>query len=335
MNGNSQVDFSATGTIGVLLMTFGSPQTLSDVPAYMASVRGGRAAPDDLVAEFQRRYHVVGGSHLLAITAQQAEALHVELTNRHPEGPRFAVLIGMRHSPPFIAEALGELADQGVTRVIAIIMSPQYSPYIMSGYHKAVDDAVEAITEAGRVLDVRVAGPWHLNSFFLDALAERVREALDRLPPEVRDTVPVLLTSHSLPQRVVDREPDYLVQIHDTVQAVVGRVGLTPDRWQFAYQSAGHTPEEWLTPDMKDLLPGLRERGHNHVLMVPVQFLSDHLEIQYDIDVAAHEEATRVGLEFHRIESLNVSPTFIRALAEVADTTIARDSAATNAKEAV
>ena len=233
----------------------------------------------------------------------------------------------MRHSPPFISDAIAEFSARGISRVVAIILSPQYSPYIMSGYHKAVDDAVATAGAAGRRIDARVAGAWHTNPWFLEALADRVREALNRFPPDVRDNVPVLLTSHSLPKRVVDREPEYLDQIRDTVQEIVRRVGLAPDRWQFAYQSAGHTPEEWLTPDMKDLLPGIREQGHHHVLMVPVQFLSDHLEIQYDIDVAAREDAVRLGLEFQRIESLNVSPKFIRALAEVVSATTARDVA--------
>jgi ferrochelatase len=313
------VERASPGTVGVLLMTFGSPRTLEDVPAYLASVRGGRGAPEDLVAEFQRRYRLVGGSKLMDITQKQAKALEVELGRLHPDGPPYDVAIGMRHSPPFIGDAIRDFSDRGISQVAAIIMSPQYSPYIMSGYHGLVDEAVATLKKQGRTIDARVSGAWNRNEWFLRALAERVREALERLPPEARATAPVLLTSHSLPKRVVDREPEYLDQLRDTVREMVERVGLTPDRWQFAYQSAGHTPEEWLTPDMKDLLPGIRERGHRHVLMVPVQFLSDHLEIQYDIDVAAREEAERLGLELHRIESLNVSPLFIRALAEVVE----------------
>jgi ferrochelatase len=167
----------------------------------------------------------------------------------------------------------------------------------------------------------KVAGAWNLNPHFLDALAERLRQALAALPPEVRDTTPVLLTCHSLPKRVVEKEPGYLAQIDQTVAAIVERVGLAADRWRFAYQSAGHTPEEWLTPDMKDLLPGLRARGHRHVVMAPVQFLADHLEILYDIDVAAREDAERQGISLHRIESLNLSPLFIAALADVVEET--------------
>ncbi len=308
-------------TVGVLLMTFGSCSSPEEVPAYLAHVRGGRPAPEELVKEFQRRYQVVGGSPLIDITRQQAAALEAELVRQHPSGPRFVVAIGMLHSKPFIAEAIADLADRGIRDLVAIILSPQYSPHIMSGYHRAVDDAVSAEAAKGRAILARVAGAWHLNPLFLDALAARVREALGRLPPEVRDSVPVLLTSHSLPRRVVEHEPDYLQQLQETVRALVERVGLADDRWQFAYQSAGHTPEEWLKPDMKDLLPGIKERGHRHVLMVPVQFLSDHLEILYDIDVAAREEAESLGIAFHRIESLNLSPKFIQALAQVVEET--------------
>ena len=305
-------------TVGVILMTFGSPATLDDVPAYMSHVRGGRDVSAELVAEFHRRYELVGGSPLITITRQQASAVAAELGRRFPRGPRFVAAVGMRHSPPFIGEAIQELSSRGITDIVAIIMSPQYSPYIMGGYHQDVERAVADLASRGKTVRTRVAGAWNTNEHFLEALAERVREALDRLPADVRDTVPVLLTCHSLPKRVVDKEPEYLDQIHATIAALVDRLGLAPERWQFAYQSAGHTPEEWLTPDMKDLLPGLRERGHRHVLMVPVQFLADHLEILYDIDVAAREDAEQLGISFHRIESLNLSPTFIGALADVA-----------------
>jgi ferrochelatase len=172
----------------------------------------------------------------------------------------------------------------------------------MGGYRRALDAAAWRL---GPDADVVLAGPWHRTPAFLDALAERVTEAAGRLDPEV----PVLFTAHSLPRAVVDRDPGYLGQIAETVDAVVERTGLDPSRWQFAYQSAGHSPEEWLKPDLKDLLPGL--------LVVPVQFLADHLEILYDIDIAAREEATEAGLSFHRIELMNTSPSFIRALADV------------------
>ncbi|HEX2516746.1 MAG TPA: ferrochelatase, partial [Chloroflexota bacterium] len=212
----------------------------------------------------------------------------------------------------------GRLAGRGAQRIGAVILSPQYSPYIMGGYHRAVDAALESIPG----VEVRVSTAWHLHPLFLDALARRVQEALARFPAGERERVPVILTAHSLPRPVVDREPNYLEQLQETVRAVVDRCALAPQRWQFAYQSAGHTPEEWLKPDLKDVLPGLRAAGQRDVLVVPVQFLADHLEILYDIDVAAGQEAREAGLRLHRIESLNTMPLFVDCLVAVARQTL-------------
>jgi ferrochelatase len=295
---------------GVLLMTYGSAATAEEVPAYLRSVRGGRDADPELVAEFQRRYRLIGWSPLVRITLEQGAALQALLDAEHGTG-RYRVEVGMLHSKPTIDEAVARLAVAGVDRLVGIVLSPQWSPVIMGGYRRALEAAAWRL---GPEAELVLAGPWHRTPAFLDALAEKVGQALARLDPEV----PVLFTAHSLPRAVVDRDPGYLDQIAETIDAVVERTGLPRGRWQFAYQSAGHSPEEWLKPDLKDLLPGLRDAGHPAVLVVPVQFLADHLEILYDIDIAAREEATEAGLEFHRIELLNTSPTFIRALADVA-----------------
>jgi protoporphyrin/coproporphyrin ferrochelatase len=296
--------------IGVLLMTYGSAATAEEVPAYLRSVRGGRDADPALVAEFQRRYRLIGWSPLVRITLEQGAALQRLLDDEHGTG-RYRVEVGMLHSKPTIDEAVARLAVAGARRLIGIVLSPQWSPVIMGGYQRALDAAAWRL---GPDAQVTLSGPWHRTPAFLGALAERVTEALDRLDPGV----PVLFTAHSLPKAVVDRDPGYLDQIAETIDAVAERTHLDRSRWQFAYQSAGHSPEEWLKPDLKDLLPGLRADGHKAVLVVPVQFLADHLEILYDIDVAAREEATEAGLEFNRIELMNTAPSFVRALADVA-----------------
>jgi ferrochelatase len=296
--------------VGVLLMTYGSAATAEEVPAYLRSVRGGRDADPELVAEFQRRYRLIGWSPLVRITLEQGAELQRRLDADHGSG-RYQVEVGMLHSKPTIDEAVTRLAVAGSLRLIGIVLSPQWSPVIMGGYRRALDAAAWRL---GPDAEVVLAGPWHRTPAFLDALAERVTEALGRL----EEGVPVLFTAHSLPKAVVDRDPGYLDQIAETIDAVAERTGLDRSRWQFAYQSAGHSPEEWLKPDLKDLLPGLRDAGHRSVLVVPVQFLADHLEILYDIDVAAREEAEEAGLAFNRIELMNTSPTFIRALADVA-----------------
>jgi len=262
------------------------------------------------VAEFQRRYRLIGWSPLVRITLEQGAELQRLLDTGQGAG-RYRVEVGMLHSTPTIDEAVARLAVAGARRLVGIVLSPQWSPVIMGGYRRALDAAAWRL---GPDAEVVLAGPWHRTPAFLDALAERVTEATGRLDPEV----PVVFTAHSLPKAVVDRDPGYLGQIAETIDAVVERTGLDRDRWQFAYQSAGHSPEEWLKPDLKDLLPGLREAGHKAVLVVPVQFLADHLEILYDIDIAARQEAEEAGLAFHRIELMNTSPSFIRALADVA-----------------
>jgi protoporphyrin/coproporphyrin ferrochelatase len=298
--------------IGVLLMTYGSPSNVEEMPTYLRSIRGGREPSPELLAEFIRRYEVIGWSPLVRITRAQGAALQRHLDEE--EGPgRHLVEVGMLHSEPGIAGAVRRLAEAGAEQVLGIVLSPQYSSIIMGRYNRALEEAAQALGPNGQV---SVAGAWHLLPEFVEALAERTVEALATLPGGRHD-VPVLLTAHSLPKPVVDREPGYVVQLTDTAEAIAKRVGLEPERWRFAYQSAGHTPEEWLRPDLKELLPGLRDAGHEAVLVVPVQFLADHLEILYDLDVAARQEAEEVGIAFHRIELPNTQPALIRALAEV------------------
>ncbi len=297
--------------IGVVLMSFGSAATTDDVPAYLERIRGA-PAPGEVVEEMQRRYRVIGGSPLTRITREQAEALETRLNRERPGAYRVAV--GMRNAPPFIAEALEELADEGVRRTVCLILSPQYSPIIMGGYLAAVDAAKESLPDDA---ELRVAGSWHTLPAFIDALVRRVTQALERLPSEDRDRVPVLMTAHSMPKAVVDREPGYIDMLEETARLAAERCGLADDRWRLAYQSAGHQPVEWLKPDIKDLFPGLHDAGHDRVLIVPVQFLSDHLEVLYDIDVAAAEQATEAGLALSRIETFNAWPPFIDALAAV------------------
>ena len=296
---------------GVVLMTFGSAVTSADVPAYMASVRGGREAPAELIEEFRRRYDIVGRSPLVDITLQQAASLQELLDSEHGRGA-YIVRAGMLHSDPRVAAAIDELVELGVRRAIGIVLAPQYSPIILRGYARAAESAREAHPE----LQLQIAGAWHTLPEWTGSLAARLREAMAALP--LSDTAaPVIFTAHSLPKSVVDRDPGYIDQLRATASAVAEEAGLAPARWQFAYQSAGHTPEPWLTPDVKDLLPALRDQGVRTVLVAPVQFLTDHLEILYDIDVAAVDEARGLGIEMRRIAMPNASTELIAALAAV------------------
>ena len=303
-----------TGRLGVLLMTYGSPaDDLHDLPAYLAAVRGGRQPSDELVDEFRRRYRRIGGSPLVPITRAQAAAVAQRL---RADGVDAAAAVGMRFSAPSIADGLRELAALGCGDVAAIVMSPQYSELLMSGYRRAIDAAVGEIGASAPA--VHLAPAWFGEPDFVAAVAARIGAGLAELPAGT----PVLLTAHSLPRRVADAEPAYLDQLHGTATLVAEAAGLEPGRWHFCWQSAGHEPGEWMRPDLAEVLPELRAAGHDAVLVAPVQFLADHLEILYDVDIAAREQAEAAGLRFARIESLNLSPAFIRALAAVAHRTV-------------
>ncbi len=293
--------------IGVLLMTYGTSETSDGVEDYLRSVYR-REPPDDVVQEFKRRFDLIGRSPLINTTRAQGADLQRVLDAEHSPGA-YRVAVGMLHTEPRIAGALTDLMAAGVDRVIGIVLAPQYSPLILGGYTRAVE---QAIADQNITIPVHVAGAWHDVPGWIDSLAERVRQTID-----AAGALPIVFTAHSLPKPVFDRDPGYLEQIHETIHGVAERVGLRDDQWQFGYQSAGHSPEEWLTPDFKDLVPGIAEAGHSGVIFVPVQFVADHLETLYDIDIAGREEAEEVGLEFHRVPVPNASPAFAEALRQV------------------
>lgn len=283
-------------TTGVLLMTYGAPRDDADLPAYLARVRDGRAPDDSLVAEMRARYARIGGSPLVRITEAQAAALEAAL------GPEFRARAGMRYSAPAIADRARELGN--VERIVGLVMSPQWSALLMRGY-------AEALAAATDIPTVTVEA-WHREPAFVNALAAQLRSARARLPK-----VPVLLTAHSLPRRVFDAEPGYVAQLQETGALVAEAAGLRPGEWEWAYQSAGHTQEEWLRPDLKERFPALAAAGHGDVLVAPVQFLADHLEVLYDLDIAAAAEAAAAGLRYHRVPMPNCDPAFIAALAAI------------------
>src|SRR5712692_5696298 len=278
-------------------MTYGAPAGDEDVAAYLGRVRGREPTPE-LVLEMRRRYRLIGGSPLVEITRAQAEALARVL------GTDYRVRTGMRFSEPAIDSEVRALVADGATRVIGIPMSPQWSDRLMAGYERAVADSCP--------VPFALARSWWCAPSFVAAIASAIRESLSKLgasPPAI------VLTTHSLPRRVFEAEPGYVDELRRTARAVAEKAGL--ERWSFAYQSAGHTAEEWLRPDLVDLFPSLAAQGATDVLVVPVQFLADHLEVLYDLDVAAAAQARDVGLRYHRRPVPNTRPDFIGALATI------------------
>ncbi len=291
-------------------MTYGAPRDAGEIPGYLARVRGGREPAPELVAEFTSRYERIGWSPLVRITEAQRSALARAL------GDGWCVSAGMRFSAPSVRDAVEALGP--VDRIVGIVLSPQFSPLLMSGYGAALADAARPSGTA-----VTLVEAWYREPAFVDALAGLVRDALREGEPDG----PLLFTAHSLPRRVFDAEPRYVAQLRETAELVAARLGLAPDAWRWAYQSAGHTQEEWLRPDLKELFPEIAAAGSREVLVVPVQFLSDHLEVLYDLDVATAAEAEAHGLRYRRIRMPNTDPRFIAALADVARAAVSEQSA--------
>jgi ferrochelatase len=285
---------------GVLLMTYGAPRDEDEVPEYLARVRGGKALSEALVAEMRRRYRVIGGSPLIRVTHAQAAALEHEL------GDGYRVRAAMRFSAPTVRDAVQNVAAE-VDALVGIVLSPQWSDLLMSGYRRALDAAA-----ADSGLPCRLIGAWHEEPLFVELVATLIREARGSL-----DRPAILLTAHSIPRRVHEAEPGYVAQLRATADLVARAASLAPDEWRFAFQSAGHTQEEWLRPDLAELFPELAAAGARRVLVVPIQFLADHLEVLYDLDVAARAQAEAAGLEYHRIAMPNDRPELARALATV------------------
>jgi protoporphyrin/coproporphyrin ferrochelatase len=286
----------------VVLMAYGSPTELADIRAYLEDIRGGRPVSDEAVEELTERYRRIGGrSPLDDVTEAQRAALEEEL--------ELPVYVGMKHWRPRIAEAAERTLAGGADPIVGIVLAPHYSKLSIDGYRERLEEAVE-----GRA-DLRFVESWHTHEPYVSVLADRVRGA----------DAHVVFTAHSLPASILDDGDPYRDQLLETSQLIAERAGLSS--WSFAFQSASATGEPWLGPDILDELDSLHERGVERVLVCPIGFVSDHLEILWDIDVEARERAAELGLELERIESLNDDPAFIRGLAELVRETVSVRSA--------
>jgi protoporphyrin/coproporphyrin ferrochelatase len=274
----------------VVLMAYGSPSSAEDIRPYLEDVRGGRPVSDEAVEELAERYRRIGGrSPLDDVTEAQRAAVERELG--------LPVFVGMKHWRPRIADAVEAALAAGATRIVGLVLAPHYSRLSIGAYFERLEEAV-----AGRAELVAIES-WHDHAPFIDALADRVRGADGW----------VVFTAHSLPERILAEDDPYRDQLLETSRLVADRAGL--EQWSFAFQSASATGEPWLEPDVLEELERLSGNGVRKVLVAPIGFVSDHLEILWDLDVEARGRAEELGLELARIESLNDDPGFVQVLA--------------------
>ena len=308
--------------IAVLLMAHGGPDSLDDIEPFLGHIMGGRTgAPpsQEIVATVKSRYAMIGGrSPLLEITTRQAAALEKELNKK---ADRFSVSVGMRHWSPFIKETLQQIIQNKPVSLVAISMAPQYSKMSVGAY---IQKAKEALADAcGSHLPVAFVEHWHTQPLLLDAFAKKVREGFLTYPEDERGSVFILFTAHSLPESIRAEGDSYPTHLQETVDGVVKRLGslLSSDQWRFAYQSQGMRGGVWLGPDVSEVLTELSADGRwKRILVAPIGFVADHVEILYDIDILYKEMAEKKGIALQRIESLNVTPLFIQALAATVHT---------------
>jgi protoporphyrin/coproporphyrin ferrochelatase len=297
----------AAATHNLLIMAYGGPDKLEDVRPYLLDVRHHRPTSEEIFREIEERYEQIGGrSPILELTQAQADGIENALNEQSPDGERWKVWLGMRHWHPYIAQTMGEMKDAGVERVVTLVMAPHYSAMSIGAYNKAVEAA-----ETG--IEVVAIDRWNLLPGYLDALEERINDALQKFPEDVRNEVPIIFTAHSLPERIREMNDPYEKDLQETFEAMKARFPGHPAHW--AYQSAAMTKDPWLGPDASEVIDEIHAAGGKHVLICPVGFVCEHVEILFDIDVEFMEQANELGMQLERITMVNDHPKMMTALA--------------------
>ncbi len=310
----------------ILLLAHGTPETVEQIPEYLRNVVSGRPLPQHVIDEIQHRYSLIGHSPLTEITLEQARLVEAELAD---VGHNVRVYVGMRNWRPYIPDIVCQMREDGVEEAAVICMAPQNSRTSVGLYRRAVQ------AEAGS-LRIDFTEGWAQHPLLADAFAQRLRLALARLAAESQSPVPVLFTAHSVPSRTIqaptaeegqprhwpgegpNSTPDpYAEEARHTASMVAERVPEIPS-WKFAFQSQGASGGPWIGPSVESILDELAAEGVKSLILQPIGFLCDHVEILYDVDIFFREYAANLGIRLERPESLNASATLAKAVADLA-----------------
>ena len=286
----------------VLLIAHGSPERAEDIPAFLQNISRGRPMPEAVVREVQHRYSLIGSSPLTRITQQQADAVRRELG--------MPAYVGMRNWHPFIADTLKQMVSDNVGESVAICLAPHNSRTSVGLYK-------EVLFNAGAPFRIDFVEEWHDQPLLIQAFAGKLRAAWNEACNDHGGPVPVLFTAHSVPKRTVIEGDPYEAQTRETASLVAAEVPEIGG-WNFAFQSQGMSGGEWLGPTVEETIDRLSDAGHKALLVQPIGFVCDHVEILFDVDILFRQYAEERGIKLYRAESLNDSPTFARAVAELA-----------------
>ncbi len=296
---------------GVLVMAYGSPQGSDDVLRYYTHIRHGRAPNAEQMANLRMRYEAIGGfSPLTAITQRQAQGLQKALDRLYPGA--FGVFLALKHTPPFIADTVLEMAHAGIDHFVALVLAPHYSPMSVGAYFRDIEDTLHRHNLSMAWYGIL---SWHTEALFITLITQRLRRAWEKFTPDELADLVTVFTAHSLPQKILESQDPYPFQLQETGELVARQMGLA--RYRFSWQSAGRTKEPWMKPDIVDAVRLLASEGHKAVLVCPVGFVSDHLEVLYDLDIECRQAAQQAGVHMERTSSFNDDPNFLAMLAKL------------------
>jgi len=295
----------------LLLLAFGGPRSLDEVEPFLTRLMKGRKPSPGQLEKVKERYQLIGGSSPLPeITQEQAKSLEKKLNKR---GYSFKSYVGMRYGTPLIEETIKGILQDKIREVIAIPMAPFRSRESTWAYIEEVNRVQKTLREE---LKISFVEEWHKHPLFLKAVQEKVREGLLAFTQEERKRVHLIFTAHSLPKSIIEKDP-YVTEIEESIGGVLN--GIEARTWHMAFQSKGSGPEEWTGPDVESVLTNLSEEKVREVLIVPIGFVSDHIEILYDIDILYQKKAESLGMVLKRTPSLNDSKRFIEAMASIVE----------------
>lgn len=293
----------------LLIMAYGGPDNLEEVRPYLLDVRHHRPTSEEIFREIEERYELIGGrSPILELTQAQGRGIEAALNDQAADGESWKVWEGMRHWYPYIGEVMEQMQDAGVDRTVTMVMAPHYSNMSIGAYNTKVDEAKDGTTTVA-------IDSWNLLPEFLDALEERINDALAKFPEDERASVPIIFTAHSLPERIREWGDPYEEQLKATYDAIRARFPGHCSEW--AFQSAAMTKDPWLGPDASVIIDKIHDEGGKNVLICPVGFVCDHVEILFDIDVEYARQARELGMHLERIRMVNDHPGLMAGLARI------------------
>lgn len=300
--------------VGVLVMSYGTPESMERIEAYYTHIRRGNKPSAEQLKELTDRYEaIVGGVFPLRENTDRQVSTLQETLNRdkRAEGTEFVCYQGLKHASPLIEDGVEQMVKDGIKEAIGIVLAPHYSVMSVGTYIKRAQAKAD---EAG--LSISFVESYHLHPRLIEALATRVSAKLDLFEEAgaLRDSVRVLFSAHSLPEKILSMGDPYQEQLLETSKAVAEKAGVS--QWQFTWQSAGQTSVPWLGPDILDTLQDLSQEQVEDVLVAPIGFVSDHLEVLYDLDIEAKSVARELDMRLERIESLNSDPLYMETLSD-------------------